>query len=234
MLFKAKELIGSRVHASDTTVGSVKDVYFDDERWGVRYLVVDTGGLFRSNQVLLSPASLRREAVATGTLQFHLTREQIENSPPVESDQPVSRHYEVAHALHYGYPNYWTGPMLWGAEMSPGLPMAVRLPDDSPEALDREDAALREEIAAEQSHLRSAVETLRYDVAAIDGPAGTLDDLLIDTTSWALVHLVVDSRKWWPGGQVLISPTSVENFDWANQQVHLRISRDAVKGSPTP
>ncbi|MEO8921887.1 MAG: PRC-barrel domain-containing protein, partial [Caldimonas sp.] len=33
-------------------VGHVKDFYFDDEEWVVRYLVVDTGGWLSSRKVL--------------------------------------------------------------------------------------------------------------------------------------------------------------------------------------
>jgi hypothetical protein len=39
-----REPCGDDVAARDGIVGSVADVHFDDERWAVRFLVVDTGG----------------------------------------------------------------------------------------------------------------------------------------------------------------------------------------------
>jgi hypothetical protein len=44
MLNSAKRFDGATVLASDGDAGTVKDAYFDDERWTVRYLVVQTSG----------------------------------------------------------------------------------------------------------------------------------------------------------------------------------------------
>ncbi len=44
MLRSMKDLHGFAIHASDGDIGRVADCLFDDDRWAVRYLVVDTGG----------------------------------------------------------------------------------------------------------------------------------------------------------------------------------------------
>jgi hypothetical protein len=43
MLQKMHELNGDAIVAQDGEIGSIKDVYLDDEWWAVRSLVVDTG-----------------------------------------------------------------------------------------------------------------------------------------------------------------------------------------------
>ena len=43
MLRSMKDLEGYAIDAIDGTIGHVKDFYFDDEAWVIRYLVVDTG-----------------------------------------------------------------------------------------------------------------------------------------------------------------------------------------------
>ena len=43
MLIKASELKGLKLGARDGEIGRVKDFYFDDQNWVVRYLVADTG-----------------------------------------------------------------------------------------------------------------------------------------------------------------------------------------------
>jgi len=43
MIRSADSLKSCTIGATDGEVGDVKDVYFDDERWVIRYLVVDTG-----------------------------------------------------------------------------------------------------------------------------------------------------------------------------------------------
>jgi hypothetical protein len=53
-----KDLLKARIHASDGKLGSLKDVYFDDEAWNTRYFVVDTGNWLQIRKVLVSPQSL--------------------------------------------------------------------------------------------------------------------------------------------------------------------------------
>jgi hypothetical protein len=43
MLRSLKDLRGVALRAIDGDIGKVDDFYFDDEGWGIRYLVVDTG-----------------------------------------------------------------------------------------------------------------------------------------------------------------------------------------------
>ena len=41
--------------ATDCRIGAVNDFYFDDERWAIRYAVVDTGHWLPGRRVLISP-----------------------------------------------------------------------------------------------------------------------------------------------------------------------------------
>ena len=235
MLYKTSELIGRTIQASDGDVGTIDDLYIDDERWGVRYFVVATGGWLSGKQVLLSPSTVTNGHGTADVVHVNLTRAQIENAPDVDTDKPVSRRYEIAHALHYGYPYYWNGPFLWGAGIYPGvIPLTDREALPREEAADTEEAARLEEEKAAKSHLRSVREIVGYHVEASDGTAGTVDDFVIDGTTWGIARLVVDARKWWPGGQVLIPPDAVIDIDWASRAMRLRISRAAVSDSPKP
>src|SRR5262245_43208381 len=86
MARRAKEIIGRRLVAVDGDVGKTKDVFFDDGGWNIRYLVVDTGSWLSSREVLVSPVSVERVDPADGTIHTRLTREQVEQSPPVLAD----------------------------------------------------------------------------------------------------------------------------------------------------
>ena len=55
MLQSIKQLYGEKLGASDGEIGQVKDFYFDDQNWVVRYVVADTGNWLTGRQVLLSP-----------------------------------------------------------------------------------------------------------------------------------------------------------------------------------
>ena len=43
LLRNAKQLEGHALHAHDGVIGQVKDFYFDDHHWHIRYCVVETG-----------------------------------------------------------------------------------------------------------------------------------------------------------------------------------------------
>jgi len=54
MLHSIKQLRGIRLGASDGVIGQLKDFYFDDRNWVVRYLVADTGNWLPGRKVLLT------------------------------------------------------------------------------------------------------------------------------------------------------------------------------------
>lgn len=119
--------------------------------------------------------------------------------------------------------------MLWGAGIYPGvIPVG-------PEAstVDTEVESRKEEVAAEASHLRSALELIGYRVQARDGDVGELDDLAVDLDTWAIRHLVVDTQRWWPGGRAPVDPADVTNVSWHDKTLYLKLMREQVKGLPT-
>ena len=84
------------------TIGKVKEFYFDDRYWTVRYLVADTGNWLTGRQVLISPYALVAVNSDQQNIVVDLTKKQIEDSPSLDSDKPVSRQFEQAYYGHYG------------------------------------------------------------------------------------------------------------------------------------
>ncbi len=58
MLSKAKTLEGYKLDSLDGEIGKVKEFYFDDRHWTIRYLVAETGTRLADRQVLISPYAL--------------------------------------------------------------------------------------------------------------------------------------------------------------------------------
>ena len=83
-------------------------------------MVVDTSKWLGGREVLISPYSLGHVGWAADTLPVSVTKEQIKNSPNVNSDEPISRQYEKSYFGYYGYPYYWGGTGLWGEGNYPG------------------------------------------------------------------------------------------------------------------
>src|SRR3984885_4236237 len=119
MLRNAKDLHGFAIRATDGELGTVDELYFDDETWAIRYLTVETGGWLGGRQVLISPISVVGTEWQARRLDVALTKNQVENSPNIATHQPVSRQHEAAYYGYYGYPYYWEGPYLWGPAFYP-------------------------------------------------------------------------------------------------------------------
>ena len=82
MLRNTKDLEAFTLGANDGAIGKITDCYFDDERWVIRYLIVETGPWLSSRKVLISPAAIGKRAWwGERTLPIDLTRAQIESSP---------------------------------------------------------------------------------------------------------------------------------------------------------
>jgi len=234
MLLEAKgELLGKHLVATDGRIGSVRDVYFDDQRWVVRYLEVDAGTGVPGRKVLISPASIRRDGTGDKDIAVTLTCEQVRNSPGPDEHRPVSRQFEEAHANYYGYPFYWDGPYLWGSSQHPitGEP-SVTTPPQGVTPRERTQDLKEAEEQARESHLRSSDEVIGYRVVATDGPIGHVEDFVVDDTNWAIDRMIVDTRNWLPGKHVLVPVDAVDKVDWLTREMRLKVTRDEVEDAP--
>lgn len=140
MLRKVKELKGYSLQATDGDLGKVKDVFFDDEKWTIRYLVVETGSWLSSRRVLISPYSIDGVNPDDNSISVRLTQQQVKDSPDIDTHQPVSRQMEGEFSRYYGLGNYWIGPELWGAGGCPvvgssELPGGGHIPNRAEELL---------------------------------------------------------------------------------------------------
>jgi len=246
MLSIAKPLKGYRLSGRDGDIGTVKEFYFDDQHWTIRYLVADTGSWLTSRQVLISPYALvavnkEEQHIVTG-----LTKKQIEDSPSLDSDKPVSRQFEETYYGYYGWPMYWGGPYLWGSSYYPYLirdagQKRESAPGDSPNGLGAYSTvvpnpdALRGSAHDENSwdpHLRSTHDVSGHRIQATDGEIGHVEDFVIDDQTWAMRYLFFDTRNWWPGKKVLVSPQWIERVSWSEKAVFVNLSRETIKQSP--
>jgi hypothetical protein len=225
MLTTLSQIDGSAITAVDGSIGHLKEVYFDDQTWTVRYLVIDTSSWVDGRDVLISPYAVKQPLGGDEGIDVRLTREQVKASPDIDTHQPISRRHEREHLAYYAFPEYWGGDGLWGTGPFPVLPTTVETP---------EEIALRDaDLAPEDVHLRSSQEVTGYDIQATDDNIGHVKDFVVDDASWAIRYLVVDTRNWWPGGKkVLIATRWIDRIDWADRTVFTRLTREQIKNSP--
>lgn len=237
MLRNTKEIEGFAVGATDGEIGHVKDFYIDDEKWVIRYLVVDTGGWLSSRQVLVSPIAVGTPNWEQKLLPVSISREQVRKSPNIDTEKPVSRQHEITYSAYYAYPYYWGGGGYWGGGMYPGLMLAdyggIGSSYGNP-GEERDEIAQRElaERAHGDPHLRSCNAVVGYHVHASDGDIGHVTGMLIDEQTWAVRYLIVNTSNWWLGHQVLIAPQWFEAVNWFDKSVTVSITRQSVEDAP--
>jgi hypothetical protein len=81
-------------------------------------------------------------------------------------------------------------------------------------------------------HLRSTHDVSGHHVQAADGEIGHVEDFIIDDEAWAIRYLIIDTRNWWPGKKVLISPRWIERVSWDESKVFVNLPRETIQRSP--
>jgi uncharacterized protein YrrD len=212
VLTRTKDLHGWTVAACDGALGHVADVYLDDRRWVVCYLVVDTGRWLSGGKVLVAPHSVSEVDPVRRRLQTPLRRQQLVLGPDPDLVRPVSRQHETDLCHCYGFPSY---AVIVGASMA----LAGPAPD----------ARLRRGV---DPHLRSVRAITGYYVHARDGDVGHVEDILVDDRAWGVRYLLVSVGRWLPHRSVLVPIGWVARVSWDASAVTVSLPAEAIRLAP--
>ncbi len=219
-LSSVDSLKGFELGAHDGGIGKCSDFLFDDEVWVIRYLVADTRKWLPGRKVLISPISIGAVDGGSQTINIGLSKEQIKNSPPLDSKAPVSRQYEIFFNRYNDWSDYWEGSGLWGQEPYPRTLKS------------RNELLEIEESGKNQSNLRSANEVVGYHIHARDDDVGHIKDFFVEEDTWLIRYLVIDT-SWLPGSKrVIVDPNWVDSVNWSDRSVALRMTREQIENSP--
>jgi len=222
MLINTTNLYGNKLTALDGDIGHVKDFYFDDQSWVIRYLVADTGSWLTGRLVLLTPHTFGQLDREKKSLHVRLPKQQIENSPSIESHRPVSRQYELEYYKYYGLPAYWEGDAMWGIGGYPVIqPVAKSGQPDHPPHRHRDD-----------KHLQSAQSLTGYAIQTTDGSIGRVTGLKVDDRSWAIRELVVETGHWYAGKEILIKSDKVERISYEESKIFVSLTKADIQRTP--
>jgi uncharacterized protein YrrD len=214
-LRKLGELVGYHLHATDGEIGELVNVYYDDKHWTVRYFIVHTGNWLNGKDVLIPPPAIIGVDDKNKCLDVSLTREQVENSPPVDTAKPVSRYYEEEYHRYYNWEPYWVSdPLFWSSSTA-----AIQEAD-------------KERKPMEHPNLRSCKEVQGYHIHALDGAIGHVEDAILDSSNWSVRYFEISTRNWLPGKHILMSPVWAHSIDWATETVTVNVKCEAIKSAP--
>jgi uncharacterized protein YrrD len=223
MKHSIKGLVGYTMHATDGEIGQVEEFYFDDQAWKIRYLIVKTGGWLSGRKVLISTQALLTPDWANRQFPVNLSKEQVRQSPDIDTNMPVSHREEAQLLAHYpwqGYvgSGYYSGGS-WG--VMPSVPVLEEVTA----------GAVKEQLPGD-THLRSTKRVTGYSIHALDGEIGAVTDFIVDDTNWGLGFLVVETGGWLHARLVVFSVKWIREVRWADSTIIVEITKDRVRTSP--
>jgi sporulation protein YlmC with PRC-barrel domain len=229
MFRSLRDLFSYDIQATDGKIGKVRDLYFDEEEWETRYLVIDTGSWILGKEVLVIPDALGQPNWAKESLPVELTRKQVKESPDVSTVLPISRKHQIALHTYYNWRPYWapvtplsTSTMTTTATITQN---EKRLQDEKKKAIER--------LFQHDSALRSAKEVIGYTTNGEDGELGQIDDIILDIETWKLVYFVLDTSSWLAKGKkTLIAISWINRISYHDQEVQLDLSQNIIEDSP--
>lgn len=237
MLHSVHDLRDYSIAATDGNIGKVTDLLFDDNDWVVRYFVVQTDSWLSSRKVLISPIGIQKVNWLEKVFHVLCTRDQVKNSPRVDTDKTISRQQEIDQLDYHSYPYYWGNTGFWGDGMYPHLlNSGFGQPEQTPKEAD--DIAIVHEAAIIKRHknddpnLRSSQAIIGYHIHASDGDIGHVSGIIIEDQSMSVRYLIIDTTNWFGGHKVLISPEWIKEMKWLDKSVTINLTRDKIKKAP--
>ena len=226
MLQSIKQTYGFKLGATDGPLGHVKDFYFDDHTWAIRYVVIDTGTWLSRRKVMITPLSLGRLELNTGVLNVNLSRKQLEDSPSIDLHKPVSRQFEEEYVKFFGIPSYWlsdAGVGMTEANVEEPAQALKTSPDRPPTATEQ---------GKNEPNLRSTQAVQGYHLLATDGIVGHICDFMIDPAAWIVRDLVIKTGLRLSGPEVLVSASRVFQISYSESSAYTNLSAAEVLKNP--
>jgi len=221
VLRRASRILGHRLRGTDGDVGVVRDLYLDGGDWIVRYLRVATGAALRERHVLIAAEAIGPVEADENPFCARLSVSQVAGAPALGDRWPITRTDEVALARHYGWRRYWAPT---GAPIRPlGVP-PVPVPPGS-----RPPAGVGD---GRRPDLHRLADVAGFRADAADGEVGRVEDLVIETGTWAVRYVVVDGTAPGTPGTLLIAADWIDRVAWTDGVLTVNLRRDEVAGSP--
>lgn len=80
--------------------------------------------------------------------------------------------------------------------------------------------------------LRSAQVIRGFQVRGKEDSVGHVEDFILDDKTWEIRYLVVDTRNWWSGKMVLVSPQWASGINWEASTLYFSLDRAQIRTCP--
>lgn len=222
MLYSLDDLEQYTVIAADGYVGKVKDFYFDDRTWKLRFVVAETGIWLKNRKVLLPASAVKSVSSEDKHIGLDISMYEVKNGPGIDGELSLKPQAEIDYLSYYGYSFYRSTVESHGFDKESETQLA--------EIFACVDAVRR---TYGDRHLRSCKEMVNYNIEASDNEVGYLQSMLLNEKDWSITHLVVNTSNWWLGQQVLLEPEVIKDISWGDARIYVNMQRQQVQDALT-
>ena len=222
MLRRIRELGTYRLHATDGDIGHLEQFYFDDRDWEISYFVVDIGTWLHGKKVLMLPNAITGVDEPTKTINASFTKQQVQESADVRTHTPVELQQPHDYSLYLGWPHYIGLAALNDCDRGLG----------SEHDHEKDETSKPPLTGSYDEHLRSSKVVSRYNIMAVDGEIGHIEDGIVEDQTWTIEYVVANLRHWWPGKKVLLPTESILWISSDESNVYVSLTRNNIISAP--
>lgn len=224
MLRRIRELGTYRLHATDGDIGHLEQFYFDDRDWTINYFVLDIGSWLHGKKVLMSPIAITEVDNTTRTINASFTKQQVQESADVNTHKPVGLQQPHDYYLYFGWPHYVGLNALKESRIR-----SISGEEYQPERVEMSEHSFE---PSYEEHLRSSKVVSRYNIMAVDGEIGQIEDGVVDDQTWTIRYLVVAVRNWWSATKILLPTDCILWMSWAESNAYVSLTRKRIATAP--
>jgi len=226
MMVSYKQLRGFSIKTKDGTAGHVKDFYFDDDNWQIRY-IVDENGVGAHRETLVDREWIKEADPGEKQLELTATRQQLD----------LKRKLDETNVLAKDMPKRSTAQAAWEllfkqlfpASFPDSLSGETRMPMPAPWMLEVGPSL---EKPVPQSNLQSAFDVIGYRVSTNDGKLGYVEDFIVDSKNWTVSFLVINVARGLDGKRILVSTEWVDWVSWKQHRISISADKETLRACP--
>ena len=146
-------------------------------------------------------------SISNNLISLTLSKEQVKNSPDVDTELPVSLQQESSLFDHYSWPSFGRAGMGWPTT---GVLKGTSALINKLEQKDDFDP-----------HLRSFAHVSKYEVHTAIGPVGVMKDLVIDLSDWSIPQFVLEGLDPNDNKSRLVPTSKIVSINWETFQIEV-------------
>ena len=221
MMLRTKDFKVYKIDLPFNAKGLIDDIYFDDLFWNIQYILTRMEKISDNKVFLISHAILNKPDGKSRSIPLSLSqigKTRHENSKVFQNEK-IDRIQES---------DYFVEMSMDQSELSSLGAMEMK------NHIMNELFDLNGLDAPTAKHLRSRNDVIGYNIQAKNGELiGHIDDFIMETNSWKLKYLLINTRDWLTGGKkILMSPAWIEKITWSHNLVSIDLKKEAIVRSP--